>query len=350
MCRIQIGIKTLSFCVLGGILALSCNSQHIVFQKGTRIIAPVVESNTISLSPVSTISGECMEGVGGIYCIRDSMAVLYLPNSPFCYRALKIDGTDYVDFLRKGRGPDEVSAGFFAGVKKADNRTLLDISAINEHVLLVVDLNETFQTGEAAIYEKVPLPQYAWLSHVIDDTIISEVIYDEDIYSIKFFDKDSLKILRSEQVFGSEQYLADYQQLFTSSMRFKPDQTRLSMAMCFFDEINVFDIVGNDHRSISTSQKPSDEKILKKALRNGMLGNPFYLTQDVTNKYIYGLYLNGEDRNGRQSSTIHVFTWDGKLTAVYKMNEVLVGIAVSEDDTSLYGVSEEEILYKYDIR
>ena len=77
----------------------------------------------------------------------------------------------------------------------------------------------------------------------------------------------------------------------------------------------------------------------------------YYLDQDVTDESIFALYYDCEvsESSERSSSTIHVFSWDGQLKAVYHIDEPLIDIAITDDESTLYGITAEEILYRYDL-
>ena len=63
---------------------------------------------------------------------------------------------------------------------------------------------------------------------------------------------------------------------------------------------------------------------------------------------IYGLYYDcGAEELSERNPVIHVFSWDGELKAIYHLDEQLYSIAITEDGKTLYGLTEEEVLYKY---
>jgi len=333
-------------------ILVSCSDNSIAFKVGKKInsITPIEER---TLEPTGTLFGSFLDGVWGINCIvDDSLAILSLRNADdFCFRALSLYDYRYLDFLAKGRGPGEVIAAFFSTKKTEKDRTFLDITAINERLLLSIDLNETLNEGYAIITETDELVYGSMFSFHVRDKILSEVVNDEDIYSMKIYEKDG-EVVRIDQIYGDKEYLAAYQPLFNSTRMIKPDGSKLSLSMFYFDEINIYDIEGDNHLTISTSQRLNDGTTIKDAISHGRMGDHYYyLDQDVTDESIFALYYDCEvsESSERSSSTIHVFSWDGQLKAVYHIDEPLIDIAITDDESTLYGITAEEILYRYDL-
>lgn len=243
-----------------------------------------------------------------------------------------------------------VQSSHKTGVRNENGRPVLDLTAANDNLLLSLDLNSTFEQGNAVILAEYKVPSGTFNSWVVGDRILGEIVFDEDYYSLKYYDKRDMSLLRTEKWFGDDDYLESFYPLYGSSKRVKPDGTRLSMGMLFLDEINIVDLEGENHLSISATQECRDEAILKRTIREErFVQEYYYYSTDVTDCFIYALYLNGEGIDRQPPYSIHVFTWDGKLSAIFQVDERLVGIAVSEDNSCLYGLTEEEELYRYSI-
>lgn len=329
---------------------VSCGGNRVVGNLGRRIVSSRPEKE-MTLSPEYSISGPCLEATWGVHCVADSVIILQLRDlTGYCFRALNLESRTYQDFLLVGRGPDEVLAGFYSDKRKENGHTLLDITAINEGLLLSIDLEETLLTGQTKFYSKKEIMPLATISFPIGDKILSEVINDNDIYSYKLYSQEDQSESWKLQPFGTEEYLALYQPLFSSCMKIKPDGKKLSLSMLFFNGINIIDIGGDNHIGVSTSKKNDDSSIVRKAVKNKRLGDRYYYMQhDVTDDNIYALYYDcaPSESNGRTSSMIHVFSWDGELKAVYHLDEPLISITVSDDGKTLYGLTAEETLFVY---
>lgn len=334
------------------LIIVSCEGEKVVGKLGRRIVtrSPEIEAE---LTPTDSLRGSFLDGTWGVHCVEDSIIVFQLRDATgSCFRALNLKTHSYQDFLTLGRGPDEVVAGFFSKKRKENGRTLLDITAINEGLLLTIDLDETLQTGQTVIMSRKEIIPQATKSFYVGDRILSEVVNDIDMYSFKLYDPNDHEVQWMVQPYGEEEYLALFQPLFSSTVKIKPDGTKLSLSMLFFNGINIIEIEGEEHMGISVSKRNDDALILKRALSKKRLGERYYYMQhDVTDADIFALYYdcNTYENRDRKSSVIHVFSWEGKWKAAYHLNEPLISLIVSEDGRSLYGLTAEEILYKYDL-
>lgn len=334
------------------LILVSCEGEKVVGKLGRRIVTRTPETE-VELMPADSLCGSLLDGTWGVHCVEDSIIVFQLRDATgSCFRALNLKTQSYQDFLTLGRGPDEVVAGFFSNKRKENGRTLLDITAINEGLLLTIDLEETLQTGQTAISSRKELIHQATKSFYVGERILSEVVNDIDMYSFKLYDPDDHEVQWMVQPYGEEEYLALFQPLFSSTVKIKPDGTKLSLSMLFFNGINIIDLEGEEHMGMSVSKRNDDALILKKALSRKSLGERYYYMQhDVTDADIFALYYDCDVNKNmdRESAVIHVFSWDGKWKAVYRLNEPLISFIVSDDGRSLYGLTADEVLYRYDL-
>lgn len=332
------------------LILVSCNETSRVYTIGRQVVSSKPE-RVVSLNAVDCIDGLCLEGAASLPCCADSILVISLVQAQNCYRALNVNTMEYVDFLHKGRGPNEVIAGFFSDLRKADGRWLLDITAINEGVLLTIDLGQTFRDGHAVVSEKRTLLQNSYFSYPLGDLVLSEVRHDVDRISYKVYDWRDQKITKSIQPFGAEDYVELCEPLFDWVGRLKPDGKKMCMGMFSFDEVDIFDIYGEDHLSISTSKTARFKTVIKDALEFDKWGEQaYYVALTVTDDIILALYGDGSDSSTKwASSTIHAFSWEGQLKAIYHLDRPVTSIAVSADGKSLYGLTTEEVLCRYDL-
>ena len=327
----------------------SCNGNQRVFQIGESIVSRIPDVEK-TLTASETFTGPCFEGSYSVYTISDSVLVLNIREDNHIFRAFNTRNNSYVDFMGKGRGPKEFVTGSISGVRTINNTILIDIVGINEQVLYSIDFNSTIKEGKTVIRERLDLLPETMSTYIIGDDLLSEVYNDDDIISLKLYNKNNRIVSRMEQPFGGDEYLAVCQPLLGSVKRVKPDGALFSMAMIYFNEVNIFDIKGNNHMSVSITKHTNDLSIVNDYLKNGHTDQIYYWGGDVSDDAIYALYYNCDI--GLIEDTlpvIHVFSWDGQLKAIYHLNESLRSITVSKDGRSLYGVSWDEVIYKYDL-
>lgn len=327
---------------------VACSDNGNVFKLGRRIYAG--SGKTVWLTPADSVSGPCLDGINGLQCAVDSALIFHLMDATgHSFRALDLRTSTHTDFLRIGRGPGEIWMGYFTAGRKKDVQTFVDVSAMNEGVLLSIDLGETLRTGQTVIADTVEVLPFSLASYVVGDQILSEVVNDEDIFSYKLYDREGQAVSRIMQPYGTDEYLAYYQPLFNASKRMKPDGTKLCLGMTYFDELNILDLQGDKHVCSSVSRRLKGPKIIRESIETGKIGEGiYYVNLSVTDEKIFALYL---EKNGPKEarSAIRVFSWDGRLEAVYHTKEPLGAITASEDGRTLYGVTGEEVLYVYNI-
>ena len=331
------------------VVSCSDNNQR-VFRYGRVMVSSVPEIET-TLSPSESLSGPFLYGSYGLNCIADSILILPVVDDSHCYRAVDLTDFSYFDFMNRGRGPDEIITAYFSGLRTINDTILIDIAGLNERLFYSVDLKTSIKEKRTVIKERYKLFPNSFYTFLIGDVFLSEVLFDQDYYSLKQYSKQDLNLIRTVQLYGNDRYLVDCQPILGSVKRIKPDGTRMSMAMMDFNEINIYDISGENHLSVSTSNKSKDKAILTNyhlfGRESGMI---YYWDGAVTDDYIYALYFNCKmDDMDETLPVIHVFSWDGELKALYHIDEPLRSIILSEDGHSLYGLSEDEVIYRYDL-
>ena len=344
-------MKTKLFAIIFSFICVSCHMENQrAFVVGRTIVSNKSETER-NLSPSESFSGPSLFGATRLLCVVDSIAIFNLRDKSYSFLAVNINNNDYVRFMNIGRGPDEIISGLYTGVRVVNDTTLMEVDALNESYIYEIDVNGTYKERKAVIRDKVVVNQDAIVSFIINDDILSFVLYDGDNYSIKQYGNKGEELTRSVQLFGDELYLIEYQPQFESDRRVKPDGTKLVMPMLRFDELDIYDIVGEDHISVSTSKRTNSKAIISSMLSSELLGNQiYYYGCDVTDNAIYALYYDCP--MGKLDSSlpdIQVFSWDGELKAIYHLNETINSIAVSPDGKSLYGLTNNEIFYRYDL-
>lgn len=340
------------FCIASSAaLLISCSDNVSINQIGRRIVSEPYENPRL-VQPADSIKGSALEGVIGVGSVEDSIAILFLPEDSYVCRAVNMNTLDYVDLINVGRGPNEIISGLFSAKRKVEGATLIDIVALNEHYIMTIDLGRTMSDKQISVVETTPLYPTARGSFIVDDQVLSKVVMDEDgaYYSLKMFDSKTMAVNRTDYIFGKDEFVAYNDPLFVSCNRIKPDRTRLCMGMFFFDEIEIYDIEGLNHISCTTDKHSKSGSIIKKMKDGGQFGEClYYKCVDVTNDYIYALHygFEYEEIDSAPLVHLHVFSWDGVLEDMFAVAEPLTTIAVSEDGRTMYGWTDNEVLYKY---
>ena len=338
---------------LFAILITSCADRQSVFKIGREVVASAPASE-MDLAASASFDDPDLLGAIGVCYAMDSVVLLATSKCGYGYRAVNLYNHQTVNMLPVGRGPDEVVTSMFSAVRKEGGKRLLDVTALNELFFMSIDLDASVREKKTVVVDKEDLPSSdAFVSFFVKGKDLSLCMYDEDNYSFKLYDRGNRAVLQTYQLFGDEPYLIQYYPQFGAVRKMKPDQSKLCLMMRYFDEINVLDLEGTNHLSLSPPRKKKeDAAIIDEMLSSHTLTEcTFYQSGCVTDDAIYGLYYGCSDQEMEEGflPSIRVFSWDGVLKAVYHLSEPLYSIVLSEDGHTLYGLTEDEVLYRYDL-
>lgn len=347
-------IMNKSVLFIASFLALaSCTDRQSVFKIGSQVVASAPEIER-DLAPVASFEDSVLLGAIGVCFATDSIVLLSTAKTGNVFRVVNLHNHQTVDLLPNGRGPDEVVAGGLSAVRKDGGKTLLDVTALNELFLMSIDLEASVREQRTVVVDKEDLlSSEAWVSFFVNGKVLSLCMFGPDNYSFKLYERGSHTVLRTDQIFGDEPYLNDFYPQFGAVREMRPDQSKLCLMMSHFDEINILDLEGTNHLSISPlRKKKEDAAIIDEMLSSHELTEyTFYQSGCVTDDAIYGLYYGCSDQEMEEGflPSIRVFSWDGEFKAVYHLSEPLVSIVLAEDGKTLYGLTEDEVLYRYDL-
>lgn len=130
----------------------------------------------------------------------------------------------------------------------------------------------------------------------------------------------------------------------------KPDKSKIAYIGWSINYLCVFNTDFSDFQALSIYEKPiSLHRVLQIKEEERIL---FYSNNDVTNKYIYALYLNQPKKNRRYhtgNEEIHIFDWDANPIMNIIIPENIMFFTVDEKHKCLYGLTSDEKIYKYDL-
>lgn len=163
--------------------------------------------------------------------------------------------------------------------------------------------------------------------------------------TIKIFNQPIIKNQpgKSKPEFVLENY-------FNSSDRIKPDGSKLVMAMQMMAQINIYDIKEKRLKGFRIENTP-DFEYLAKDVENYRI---FFIDVRVDDDNIYALYSNviieGDGENYPfETNTILVYNWNGEIVRKIILDKKTSEISVDPVSRTLYALTNEDILYKYDL-
>lgn len=122
--------------------------------------------------------------------------------------------------------------------------------------------------------------------------------------------------------------------------------------MMFMDQLNIYDIL-NPQKSfaVTVNKKPVS---MSEASRMIMpLKKEYYVDLREANGLLFGLYANQtrkEWATGNRPAVIQVISWQGDPVCKLSTTEKLIHIAVDPIKNILYGLTEKEEIYAYNLK
>lgn len=347
----------LLFCFASVPAFFSCSDQgNNIFMSGAKTIKCKEPMSTELITPSSVLKSEGTVGMTGVFEIVDSVILITVKDSDYYLRALSTDNGRIISHLALlGRGPGEDSYFLRSRKRKDEGKQVVDMLGGQSKQLISFDAEESISQGKLIINEQTKLPPFTFNAYNLVDTVIANVYFDKDLISMKYYPKERPdSCTRVLCYLGSGDYLTGLQPLFNSMQRLRPDGHKMALAMTFFDKINVLDIHGSNHFSITTAKQiEKDEDVVSrysdKVKTEGLGKWRAYLDVATTDECIYALHLCS-DIDGEAPPSIQVFNWEGKWIKEYVINEPISRMLIDDKGERVYGFCyPEECIYVYDL-
>jgi hypothetical protein len=233
-------------------------------------------------------------------------------------------------FLKKGRGPGELISVSTPHPRLGDNGDIL-LDILSSSAIITVDYTSLMEGKTDYIVSSINREQVfsegrAYSSYLMGDNILSQIEGDQDIVSFKLIrlkDRAVLKTFPIAFLFGD-----DLLKKFSNDDLLKPDRSKLALLMYEFNKIIIIDI--NNEKQIQIESDRGKGAV--------------YHYGTCSNKYIYALYGTKEG-----DKEIQVFDWDGNFLKVLDTDYDLMDIAVNDDDSRLYALTEDDKLLSFSL-
>lgn len=283
-----------------------------------------------------------------ICSVYDSLAISYVGYSrseSFWNVSSWKSGTDFGDFVLRGRGPTELlSCSFFIDVYPFQGKThalLYDFSSTSFFrwdVTSSLESGRTILEKESSLNRQIPLMSFFKTEEgeiVINDS--GQNAFTEEMLSpprVLLFDPVSMTIRDSIPVFRPVNYRCEdnpvvSKVIFNSSDCYHPSSHFLCMAMTCFPAI-VF--VNTQTKELSTIViRGQPHSIARKGFRS-------FQSVSASDDRIYALY-SGEKRRKEvacKATVLYEFSWDGDLLNKYRLKEDVQSISFDKASQRLF--------------
>lgn len=171
-----------------------------------------------------------------------------------------------------------------------------------------------------------------------------------DYYAI--YDVTKSKIIESDYIYRTP--LPNLDELFTYNTFgcFNLEKQKYASAMQFFNQINMYSLKNKEESfSIVVGSKSTVlEDVILMQMPDKM---EYYEDMVCTDDLLFALYANCSRKDWAlsesQSVEIHVFDWNGTPLCLLKPKEKISKIAIDENRKIIYGMTQKEDVYVYDV-
>ncbi|WP_375585186.1 hypothetical protein [Cyclobacterium xiamenense] len=289
--------------------------------------------------------------------ILDSLMVITTPQRDTLYniRSLHNLGLEK-NFIRKGEGPNEFENLLRPlSAEKKGNDVLISFYHKARQGIFYFNLTQSWY-GEIDIFmDTVKLKKLneIYRAYKIDDERVfidnMDFLNLNQLYSVYQLNDQQITRLDTALKSGLNDQQDSY--LMASVTVFNKLKRKYAGGMMFMDQLNIYDIENPDN-SISITTNKNVESLSTAAKASMPLKNEYYVDLRDGNGFLFGLYANLSRKEwaiGNSPAEVHVIDWDGNPTCKLIIKEKLLHICIDSANNLLFGLTEKDEIYTYDL-
>ena len=324
----------------------SCGNQSHYFGDSLKVYdyKEVDHSKELSGTPI------IKEAIGA-YSINVVDTIICLANhkTDLLFSLYNINGDSIVSIGRYGKGPSD-----FINNRMNRQNTIVNDNAgmwvvdVNAAALKHLTLTKSIRARESCVDSIIAIRPMVKNAYIAGDTILQEII-NEGNFNI------SLSTVKGESFFEEPlyKYTVNPSELFTfydGSMGVSPDGSYLVSALSSINQVNILDLRTGRRRAVSVGGVKEPDDVLN---RESMVPlRTYYSNLSLGDKYIYALYedqpyINQDGEN--KKSVLHIIDYDGNIVSIIPLDRFLYSISYSEKNNSIYGLDDNETVWKYNL-
>lgn len=332
--------------LLVAITLISCHSSNL-FHTEDKVIERFPQTYTQEGKEIKLDVLGCMN-----LFVVDTFLLAYCPMyTDYYFHVFNTSTLEHLgSFFPVGRGPNE----FYAIIYAKCNETIHGVSKA-----WIANYNTNYQWN---ITESVKQKRTIIDSTINNKNEESEVYWimgknhilygigktDGNFEYIRYDLKGQKELNRNKLYSRNMPY--DYLDVVGINLNVKPDNRQVALIGWSTNHIGIFNSDFTDLKSM-TIYGPLIS-IDKAAAQEWDERTLFYSDAYVSDRFIYGLYINQPAKDRRHHSgneEIHVFDWDGNPILNVIIPENIMFFTVDEKNKCLYGLTSDEKVYKYDL-
>lgn len=332
--------KSIKLIMLVFLLA-GCNQENVFNVEKKYIISDFPESKTIEGVELEVD----LLGVTSIACY-DSLIIFCTPKLDKMYRIIsQHTGETLSEIITKGQGPNEFLRSFRPEYyEKLDDDVYMTIIDFLDNKIRKVNINK----GRILDSTKIDV------SHI--PGLCTLYKYDNEYLFIDYMQLDTLNqryglmnvdngevITFAQKIDGVDIGGQINSYLLAAPTVFNAKEKKCAAAMVFLSQINILDINNPDK---SFCLITSDHNLTMSQVAKSTERKRFYIDVESDDNFIYALW-QGDLENSR---SLHVFDWGGKPIMDITINEPIKSLCYNPRIKTLYGITDFEQLYVYDLK
>lgn len=338
------------YCLI--LVALGCCSACTYspnFFSG-KVKPSVIAVETRLLTPDTSFQAEmgtddfAMVGGNFVYTARGRDTIFYVYNQDKYLGA----------FGQRGRGTDEFLNTIHCGqvYRGGDSIQGMWINDMMGQEMKLVNVVESVKRNKTVIMKKVLALEMAINSFSLNDTtmLAQQYIPNEGVNLVVYNPESHYK---KNIPFYTPSGLDPFV-VYQNHIRVRPDGGKIVSVMCYLNQINIFSLQDSSRIAVTTGKPEGNTLDALKLNWAGEKKTLYYAHLDVTDKYIFALYVNqfSEDfAKVPQPVIVHILDWEGNLRQSVQLPEYIEKISVDAGEECLYGFSfVGEKIYKYDLK
>lgn len=252
-----------------------------------------------------------------------------------------------------GRGSDEFLNCIYCGQKYQNGDTLgMWINDMMQQEMKLVNITESLRQNKTVIMKT---------KRTIALSLNSFILNDTSVLAQQYFQHRAVDLVTYNPTNGRRNSISMYVPIkldpftiYLNHMKIRPAGDKIVSAMCYLNQINILSLKDSS-RIAATAGKINENSI--DAIKYNWKGQPetyYYKGLDVTDDYIFALYLNqpyDDFPDKPQMVYLHVLDWEGNLHKCFQIDEYLTSISVDAENLQLYGFSIiGEKVFRYDLK
>lgn len=309
---------------------------------------------------------------GSLY-VHDSLLVFYNPKIPTSfYSVFDVKAGEYLgEYIKKGRGPLEVSGGAPIYETFVDNGDLKSLVwTPNQNRIMVWNITESVGQNTSVFDSIIPykcgdlrkMKPYSNIYRISENRILAYILpWSSDpttkAATVPYYQERTLytdQPVKDYDIFLKPIFIKEYpdmqEQIFRSEDCIKPDGSKIAQGMCYLDQINIIDLQSGKVEGFRIEGSP-DFTLFAKDLSKC---KKYYLNCQADYNYIYALYAGNpmypEDGIFKQSHMLHIFDWEGRFVAKCDLGQPVDYLGLDRVNNILYAMdSRAEKLFAYDL-